>query len=66
MSNDSNQYNQGANICAETERPEVLLAQAFKTDLGVTIDPQALRIFLRWRWDRVQKLAHKIHDTGPC
>lgn len=42
--------------------PEGLLAEAFRRDLGVTMDPQALRIFIRWRWDRVQKLAHKIHD----
>lgn len=41
--------------------PEQLLAEAFKRDLGVTMDPMALRIFIRWRWDRVQKLAHKIH-----
>jgi len=44
--------------------PEHLLADAFQKDLGVTIDPQALRIFIRWRWDRVQKLAHKIHDAA--
>jgi hypothetical protein len=43
--------------------PERLLADAVQKDLGVTIDPQALRIFLRWRWDRVQQLAHKIHDA---
>ena len=43
--------------------PEIILAEAFQKDLGVKIDPQALRIFIRWRWDRVQKLAHKIHDA---
>lgn len=43
--------------------PEVILAEAFKKDLGVAMDPQALRIFIRWRWDRIQKLAHKIHDA---
>lgn len=43
--------------------PEVILAEAFKKDLGVTMNPQALRIFIRWRWDRIQKLAHKIHDA---
>lgn len=42
--------------------PEVLLAQAFKDDLGIHMDPQALRIFIRWRWDRIQKLAHSIHE----
>lgn len=43
---------------------EQLLAEAFKKDLGVTLDPQALRIFIRWRWDRIQKLAHKIHGAA--
>lgn len=47
---------------ADLRAPEVILAEAFKLDLGVTMDPQALRIFIRWRWDRIQKLAHKIHD----
>lgn len=43
--------------------PEQLLADAFRRDLGVTFDPQALRMFIRWRWDRIQKLAHEIHDA---
>lgn len=42
--------------------PEVLLAKAFKDDLNVTLNPQALRLFIRWRWERVQKLAHAIHE----
>jgi len=47
----------------DTRAPEVILAEAFKKDIGVTMDPQALRIFIRWRWDRIQKLAHSIHDA---
>lgn len=39
-----------------------LLARAFKEDLGVDINSQALRMFVRSRWDRVQKLAHLIHE----
>ncbi len=50
--------------CTEdTRAPEIILAEAFKRDLGVVMDPQALRIFIRWRWDRIQKLAHSIHDA---
>ena len=49
---------------ADSREPEVILAEAFKKDLGVTMDPQALRIFIRWRWDRIQALAHKIHDAA--
>jgi hypothetical protein len=44
------------------EKPEVLLAKAFKDDLGVEINPQALRMFIRMRWIRVAGLAHAIHD----
>lgn len=44
------------------EKPEVLLASVLKKDLGIDVHPQALRMFLRWRWDRVETLAHKIHD----
>lgn len=41
--------------------PEILLAKAFKDDLGVDINPQAMRMFIRMRWKRVSTLAHKIH-----
>jgi hypothetical protein len=47
---------------SDTTPAEVLLARVFKEDLGVTIEPQALRIFIRWRWDRVKTLAHRIHE----
>lgn len=41
--------------------PEVLLARLISSDLNVTIDPKALRMFLRARWSRVSPLAHEIH-----
>ena len=31
-------------------------------DLGVDINPQALRLFILMRWDRVSVLAHAIHE----
>lgn len=49
-------------VVGEPEKPEVLLANVLKKDLGIDVHPQALRMFLRWRWDRVETLAHKIHD----
>jgi hypothetical protein len=53
-----------ANASAQTQRaPELLLAEAFKRDMGVVMDPQALRIFIRWRWDRISTLAHQIHGA---
>jgi hypothetical protein len=43
--------------------PEETLANLVKADLGVTINPQALRMFIRSRWARVSKAAHEIHDA---
>lgn len=47
-----------------TEKPEILLAKCFRDDLGVDINPQALRMFIRARWDRISCLGHKIHEGG--
>lgn len=52
-----------SNTTEDRRAPEVILAEAFDRDLGVKMDAQALRIFIRWRWDRIQKLAHAIHDA---
>lgn len=41
--------------------PHVLLAKMFKDDLGVIIDPQDLCMFIRWRWDHISAVAHRIH-----
>jgi len=45
-------------------KPHELLAQVLKDELGVTVDPHALRLLLIHRWDRVAVLAHAIHDKG--
>ena len=44
--------------------PEILLAQEFKNELGVDINPQALRTFVRAKWSRISVLAHSIHETA--
>lgn len=41
---------------------EELLQEIIKEDLGITVNKTALRIFLRHRWDRISKLAHRIHE----
>lgn len=41
---------------------EKQLAIMLKEDLGVVIDSQALRMFIRMRWDRVSRLSHRIHE----
>lgn len=41
---------------------EQIIVDMIKEDLGVTIEPQAWRMFLRYRWDRINPLAHRIHE----
>ena len=41
--------------------PEDRIAAAFLEDLGVVINPQALRIFIRTRWELLSDAAHQIH-----
>lgn len=48
----------------EATPPEQTLAEAMKKDLGVDISPQALRLFILARWDRVTVLAHAIHERN--
>lgn len=43
--------------------PEKLLAREFKDELGVDINPQALRMFIRSRWHRISTLSHAIHGV---
>ena len=45
--------------------PEQSLAAEFQKELGVEINPQALRMFIRSRWGRVKVLAHAIHGSDP-
>jgi hypothetical protein len=51
--------NQGASQYS----PETRIADAFRRELGVHINPQALRIFIRKEWSTISKAAHEIHDA---
>ncbi len=73
MSNELFGYSSGAAQAAATanayqtagnspRRSEDLISEMFREDLGVTIEPQALRMFIRHRFDRLSPLAHRIHD----
>lgn len=42
--------------------PEVDLADMLRNELGVEVNHQALRLFVRYHWPRVSILAHAIHD----
>jgi hypothetical protein len=44
---------------------EEVMAKMFREDLGITIDPVALRMFIRARFDRLAPLAHRIHEGKP-
>lgn len=44
--------------------PERALADQFSRYLGVDINPQALRMFIISRWNRITPLAHQIHDKA--
>lgn len=43
--------------------PEERITKMLKDDLGVTINSQALRMFIRTRWARLSKAAHEVHDA---
>jgi hypothetical protein len=45
-----------------TEPAEEKLARMVREDLGVTINAQALRMFIRSRWPDIARAAHAIHE----
>lgn len=53
-----------AGTAASPTAPEKTLAEIMKRDLNVEVNPEALRLFLLARWDRVSLLAHIIHTKG--
>lgn len=53
-------------MCRETgteeKFPERRLAELFKAELNVDMEPQALRMFVRHNWRLITAYAHAIHD----
>lgn len=45
------------------KEPEHALADLMARDLGVTVTPRELRMFIRANWRKVSALAHAIHGT---
>lgn len=41
---------------------EQIMVDMIRADLGVAIDAQAWRMFIRHRFERISPLAHRIHD----
>lgn len=58
------QGNQAATVGCNTDHrsSEQIMVDMIRTDIGVVIEPQAWRMFLRHRFDRMSTLAHRIHD----
>jgi len=49
------------------EKPEHKLADLMNNDLGVTVEPKLLRLFVLHNWRSVSLLAHAIHaGPNPC
>ena len=42
---------------------EVKLAELMQRDLGVTVTPRELRMFIRANWRKLSVLAHAIHGS---
>ena len=47
----------------ELQSPERRIANAMRNELGVVVNEQALRIFVRIHWEMLSKAAHEIHGS---
>lgn len=47
---------------ADGRPSEEIITDLIQKDLGVTINPQAWRMFIRARWDTIHGPAHRIHE----
>jgi len=63
LDNQANASNhQGDANAACTKTSEQIMVDLIREDLGVHIEPQAWRMFVRQRWDRMHGPAHRIHQ----
>lgn len=56
----ANEHN--TTYCNLERTSEQVMVDMIREDLGVSIDPQAWRMFVRHRFGRISPLAHRIHD----
>lgn len=53
----------GNQLAAQYQKSsEQIMVDMIREDLGVSIEPQAWRMFLRHRWERIHVMAHRIHE----
>jgi hypothetical protein len=53
---------EGNGCYAPEKSSEQILVDLIREDLGVHINPQAARLFVRTRWDRLHAILHRIHE----
>lgn len=46
----------------DSRTSEQIMVDMMREDLGITINPEAWRMFIRLRFSRLAPLAHRIHD----
>lgn len=52
----------GKPCVSDPRTAEQVMVDMIREDLGVIIEPQAWRMFIRHRFGRLSPLAHRIHD----
>lgn len=45
-------------------KPEQIISQIISDEAGVWVNPQVLRLIIKYRWDEVSKAAHQIHGSA--
>lgn len=57
-----NDFDNCTTATVDPRTTEQIMVDMIREDLGVVIDPQAWRMFVRHRFGRISPLAHRIHD----
>lgn len=58
----ANACNQAQAVAYDHRTTEQVMVDMIREDLGVSINPQAWRMFIRNRFSRISPLAHRIHE----
>lgn len=45
--------------------PEWQLMNLIKDNLDVQVNHEHLKLFMQLHWEKIKKLAHKIHEDSP-
>ncbi|WP_316235029.1 MULTISPECIES: hypothetical protein [unclassified Bradyrhizobium] len=53
------------NGCTQTVRPpEQIISDIIWKEAGVSINPQVIRLVVKYNWRELSAAAHKIHEAG--